>query len=91
MAEILVSNLCARRLSLAGFSLPPVIARMTSRRIPRGGGSRSAVALPFAFHRTSALARIFRPFRMLCALFFPLFSIVPELAAFLKLAQSLAL
>jgi hypothetical protein len=65
---------------------------MPNRRIPLGGDSRAAPSpcLP-ASNRTSAFARIFRLFRLLCALFFSLFAIVLAPADFLKPAQSLAL
>jgi hypothetical protein len=39
----------------------------------------------------SARARFFQLFRLFCALFFPLFAIVPAPAAFLSPSQGLAL
>jgi hypothetical protein len=95
MAEILVSDLCDCRppLLVGGlFHCHPGIIRMPNRRIPLGGASRAppSPCLP-ASDRTSALARISRLFRLLCALFFSLFAIVLAPTGFLKPAQSLAL
>jgi hypothetical protein len=95
MAEILVSNLCDCRppLLIGGlFHCHPGITRMPNRDIPLDGDSRAAPSpCRPASNRKSALARIFRLFPLLCALFFSLFAIVPGSADFLKPAQSLAL
>jgi hypothetical protein len=85
MAEILVSDLCDCRppLLIGGlFHCHPGIARKPNRR--------GVACLP-ASNRTSALAGIFRLFRFLGALFFPLLTIVLAPAAFLLPAQGLAL
>jgi hypothetical protein len=63
MAEILVSDFCeCRPLLLIGglFHCPRAFATVPNRRISVGGDSRAA----------PSLARIFRPFRLFCALFF---------------------
>jgi hypothetical protein len=64
-------------------------------RLSPAAADRRAASLSAGHHEdagsTSALARIFRLFRLLGALFFPLFAIVPASADFPSPAQGLAL
>jgi hypothetical protein len=88
MAEILVSTLCDCRppLLIGGhFHCPRASGS------PLGGGSRAAPSPVFRRPTGRQYSPDFRPFRLLCALFFALFPIVLAPADFLKRAQSLAL
>jgi hypothetical protein len=64
-------------------------------RLSPAAAYRRAFSLSSGHHEDaapeSALARIFRLFRLLCALLFPLLAIVPAPAAFPSPAQGLAL